>query len=676
MDISELTAYAEKKYHIGEVNRRTEMSGSRPVTRLSALLHPRSGKPVALLIRYWDFELGDEAQFCDLKCGHASLWRDSEPWLTAPYRMKGADWVGVRFGADTRQETVCHLLDEAIKAGQAWGYTITLGSMLPSRESEYRDTPLPPPGTLPRREAPKKPEPEQLTLQGVIEKAVNAAADTLARIIRLDGSAPEAGFRDTPLTGAHNAASKTPEKLREMRRLYDHRVHSFRDNCKNFYVQGKFMEDYEDDAPWNGELRLYYPSYHDLRLEQLRGYFTWRTALRRGDFRPITTSLAYIYVDELLNEIGAADAEDSLRKLREFEAGFLDSGIGDGEMRRNLRRWMLEKAVVSGLPPEKAREYADPDMLKRDAALAVLREPKAHSAGDIFDALVTLGGRKLPQSPVVQQFGDEGKALFARVWRLAALKHRQEGKTLFTLCFGGCRSHRWDPLANALYYQREKPAAGTYELDETRSFSFSGVWTEKCYQERSFNKKLLEGLLHETERQLRLYLNLGRRLQEKPEEAWAAPYAEAVIEEDRQIRAQAAKKKVTIDLGGLEQIRRDSLETRDSLLTEEDLREAEETAAEPAPLAPAAPESTIAKEAPSLPLELELRELLDLAVRGQPVKGWLAKTHQMPTVAVDAVNEALYDEIGDSVLEWDGNEITLVEDYREDVLRLLGGNEK
>ena len=63
-------------------------------------------------------------------------------------------------------------------------------------------------------------------------------------------------------------------------------------------------------------------------------------------------------------------------------------------------------------------------------------------------------------------------------------------------------------------------------------------------------------------------------------------------------------------------------------------------------------------------------------MRGKPVKDWLAETHQMPTVAVDAVNEALYDEIGDSVLEWDGEEITLVEDYREDVLRLLGGNEK
>ena len=46
----------------------------------------------------------------------------------------------------------------------------------------------------------------------------------------------------------------------------------------------------------------------------------------------------------------------------------------------------------------------------------------------------------------------------------------------------------------------------------------------------------------------------------------------------------------------------------------------------------------------------------------------------MPTVAADAINEALFDEIGDTALEWDGAEFTLAEDYREDVLRLLGGN--
>ena len=58
----------------------------------------------------------------------------------------------------------------------------------------------------------------------------------------------------------------------------------------------------------------------------------------------------------------------------------------------------------------------------------------------------------------------------------------------------------------------------------------------------------------------------------------------------------------------------------------------------------------------------------------QPVKGFLRESHRMPSVEADAVNEALYDEIGDSVLECDGDEIALAEDYREDLLRILGGN--
>ncbi len=667
MDILELTAYAEKKYHIGEVNRRMEMSGNRPVSRLSALLHPRSGKPVALLIRYWDFELGDEAQLCDLKCGHGELWRDSEPWLTAPYRMKGADWVGVRFGADTSQETVFYLFDEAIKAGQAWGYTITLGKTLRPQASDYRDTPLPKPGARPPVEKTAAPKAEQLTLQDLIDKAIDTASKAVSRLLTLDGDTPGTEHRDTPLP-------RTPEKLRQMQRLYEYGSHSFGQTCKNFYVQGRFMEDYEDDAPWNGELRLYYPTYHDLRLEQLRGYFTWRTALRRGEFKPICTSLAYIYIYELLNGIGAADAEDSLRKLREFEIGYLDSGIGEADMRRNLRRWMLEKAVVSGLPPETARQYVSPEMLQRDEALAALREPKKRTDGEIFDALAVLGGRKLPQSPVVQQFGDEGKALFARVWRLAAAKHREDGKTLFTLCFGGCRSRRWDPLSNALYYQQMRPAAVIYELNEVRSYTFNGTWTEKCYQERSFDKKLLEGLLHEADRQLRIYLNLGRRLQERWEEAWAAEYIEAVIEADRREKAEQARKRIVIDLSGLEQIRKDAVLTRDSLLTEADLTEAEteERAAEPPP-APAEAEPPAAESAPALDLEPELLELLRLVAAGEPVKDWLREKRRMPTVAADAINEALFDELGDAALDCDGEEITLAEDYREDVLRLLGG---
>ena len=45
----------------------------------------------------------------------------------------------------------------------------------------------------------------------------------------------------------------------------------------------------------------------------------------------------------------------------------------------------------------------------------------------------------------------------------------------------------------------------------------------------------------------------------------------------------------------------------------------------------------------------------------------------MPSVVTDTINEALFDEIGDNVLECDGDEIALVEDYREEVTLILNG---
>ncbi len=45
----------------------------------------------------------------------------------------------------------------------------------------------------------------------------------------------------------------------------------------------------------------------------------------------------------------------------------------------------------------------------------------------------------------------------------------------------------------------------------------------------------------------------------------------------------------------------------------------------------------------------------------------------MPSVVADAINEALFDEIGDNVVECDGDSLAVVDDYREDVLRMFGG---
>ena len=180
--------------------------------------------------------------------------------------------------------------------------------------------------------------------------------------------------------------------------MYDYNDRSFAQKCRNFCRQARFMEDYEDDAPWGGDIIHYFPTYHDLTVRQLRGYFTWRTHVRRGQFLPIAASLAYLYLYELLNGVGAASPEETLEKMREFEEGFLDSGIGDQSMRGNLRRWMLEFAVIRDIPPETARRYAPPAVMERDTHLAALKDPEKHTEEEIFAALCAFEGKRLEQS--------------------------------------------------------------------------------------------------------------------------------------------------------------------------------------------------------------------------------------------------------------------------------------
>ena len=482
---------------------------------------------------------------------------------------------------------------------------------------------------------------------------------------------------------------KVPERIREMMKLYEHGDGSYLHKCRNFVRQGRFMEDYEDDAPWTGDVRKYFPTYHDFDVRQLRGYFTWRTGVRKGEYSPIAASLAYLYLYELLCGIGCSSPEDSLEKMRAFETGFLDSGIGDPSMRKNLRRWMLEYAVLHDLPAETARTFADRAMLEKDTALARLRTPENVSDEEVFSALCVFGGNRLAQSPAAADEEGRGKHLFAEVWRLALQKWTEKGKNLFEACFGGQKEFHWYPLSNALYTEDGRHPDIDYILDESRNFHCrGGRWTEERYEEMYFDRKRLEELLHEADRAIRRYLKTGRNLQEKPTEAWARPYVEAVLEADRKAALEALKPKITIDFSGLEQIRRAASITRDSLLTEEE-KEESRVGCDPALLTENDASRPSSETAVTKPAPAEAEEegrttfdgldeahltILQTLLRGETAEGQIRSAHLMPALVVDTINEAFYDEIGDNILEYDGNEISLIEDYREDVAAILGGN--
>ena len=60
-------------------------------------------------------------------------------------------------------------------------------------------------------------------------------------------------------------------------------------------------------------------------------------------------------------------------------------------------------------------------------------------------------------------------------------------------------------------------------------------------------------------------------------------------------------------------------------------------------------------------------------IHGRPIDTYIKADQLMPSIVADTINEAFFDEIGDNILECDGDAVTVVEDYREDILKMFGG---
>ncbi len=632
MELNELIAYAKEKYQIEEQHKWDDFPG------FSVLCHPQTGKWVALLMRQWDAESGTERELCDLKCGGHPLSRPDRPYLSAPIRMKGNKWVGVRFGAETEPDVVLRLFDRAIEDGRRRLFSY-------GREL-FRSL--------------------EVNIDIQSERGVTIVLDAKPQRERSD-------YQDSALPFAHSGyqppKEAVPERLRQLRRMFGYLAAPMGDRAKNFCQQARLMEDYEDDVPWTGDFVSYFPTYRDLNTRQLRGYFTWRTHIRRGEATPIATSAAYLYIYELLNGVGADSPEDSLRKLKLFEELFLDAGFGDARMRYHLRHWMLELAVIEGVPAETARAYADSELIENDRALAALRCPETRADEEVFSALCRFGGKKLAASPVLAADAERGRHLFSEAWRAAA-RYCWEGKDLFTLCFGERVRRPWYPLTNAVYVPKSRRVDSDYVLDESRSYHRrGGVWQAEAYEKSGFDRERLQGFLHETELRLRRYLKAGRALKARSADVWAAPYIEAVIDADRQAALEAARPKITLHLSGLEQIRREALMTQDSLLTEEEREEAA------VPETPKVPETAAAEgETPDgLPLDALQIRVLRALLRGESPSALIRENRLTPSLVSDRINEALFETFGDTVLSCEGDELALIEDYQEDISRMLGG---
>ena len=422
-----------------------------------------------------------------------------------------------------------------------------------------------------------------------------------------------------------------------------------------FIKQGKLLAGYEDDYVYNRRVTHYFPTYQSLTNPELRGYFSWRTKLRRGNLQKTSLTYAFLYIYELLNQIGVADPMDGYRKLTEFRDayGALDDGILP-----YLNLWLMDYVVYYNLD---AGLLADDPQVRFNRGIAVLDSIQSRGDEEVIRAVKQLSPKWLERSKFYREYREDCDTVIVRVLRrMSAHYNARCKKTMVEQYFGSCSQYRVILFDAAVFHERQVEGNRQYKVDENYIYRCrNGLWSVQKYNCLPHSNGKLGDVLKAIDGVMRECYGYGRPIQYKLDTKWIL---KIIQEEARNILTEkkaAEEKKITIDYSRLARIRSDAAVTRDRLMVEEEAEEEAPLVQTPAP----------AEEPEDTPLTKDEYRLLQSLLDGRDY-GWVRSSGLMLSVLVDGINDKLYDTFSDSVLLGD-DPPELIEDYIADLKEMI-----
>lgn len=372
-----------------------------------------------------------------------------------------------------------------------------------------------------------------------------------------------------------------------------------------FYRQGLLMADFEDDCPYNGTFKSYFPTYNAMSDRQLRGYFTWRAQVRRGTVEETSTSFAFLYLYELICGIGVDNPLDGFNKIKAFWDVYR---AFEPSIDRFARVWLQDYAVFHGLDPKLLR---DSKTVMFDSALIELRR----AARDLVPAPAPSGQtpkrRKTPE-PTLPLPPDEVReerlmaainalstynlnnsrldrshhrdlrhvacAVYVRMARYYDT-HRKTG--IVASLFGEETAMPYTMFASAVFFAPERHEDCEYRLDPIHIYRCqNGFWEcMRIHGSRQKSSKLGE-MMRACDRRLRLALDPGHPLKEEKIPKYLAKIIDDEIVAWLSWDAAHQPVKIDIDLSQLGRIRSAAAQTREALLIDEEREDSASAEAE------------------------------------------------------------------------------------------------
>lgn len=464
---------------------------------------------------------------------------------------------------------------------------------------------------------------------------------------------------------AERPVEKIPSLLRTARSLENSTGTNWQSRESIFLKQAKLLANYEDTYEFHGNVVRYFPTYQALTDQELRGYFAWRTQLRKENIQRTNLSFAFLYIYELINQVGVDDPMDGYRKLKAFEGSY---GKLDGSILPYLDKWITDYVVYYSLDHNL---LAESSQAAYDRSITILDNIQHQEEDKVIYALKQLSPKWLERSKFYAQFPQDCNRVIYRVLSRVSDHYDSRCKKGFVEQYFGCRVQLQVRLFDtAVFCDPMRVRNAEYVVDDRCVYQCkNGLWTVTKHNCPLKPNAKLGDLIKTIDSLMRQAYNYRHPVKPELETKWILKIIQEEIQTLMDEKKAAEAKKITIDYSALARIRRDAAITRDKLIVDEETEE--DAAKEPAQeeyeqspsFLPPEPESSGA-ETPLDPAEYRLMQCL---LYGKDFS-WVQSEGYMLSVLVDSINEKLYDTFMDSVLD---DTPELIEDYIEDLKEMI-----
>lgn len=447
-----------------------------------------------------------------------------------------------------------------------------------------------------------------------------------------------------------------------------------------FCKQAEFMVKFEDDYPENAEFSMYFPDYQRMGYRQLRTYFTWRSKVRQGQVMRTSFSYVFLYLYELINNIGVESGEDGLEKLLYLWEAYR---VYEPKLDKYAAGWVKDYYIVNSPP------FSFDDLIQKYPVLQEFYAPSRTS--DFYDQYASLSAYKPEKSSFCQTYKMEPKlrACFNHVMESLSRWLEENGIQLEDMFYYRHKGSPWKPFSKALYLplasDREK--VKTVRISDTELYwCRDGKWTTSgkriC---RANSRQIIEYMIRRIEQFYRRVSQYKRKLaadRNKIElSAWMklpggddsffSRIDTAILDYYR----DSQRISVTVDPRRLNEIRANALLIQEKLLS----------GMENEPETPPARMQVTPVPVPELDLDGSCwqrlirslnkteQEALKLILNGSAGNELLSFAQNygiMPEVLVDSLNEKALETVGDNIIEL-SDTVKVFEEYQEELERVF-----